>query len=551
MRVSSRFFLWTLLWGIVLGAMWFGARAAGRAFDEYMLAGDAPVATALAVLPAGADGFVFEPDLVARWRLFRRWKLDASLQEYAFLRPFLETWGLAQPKVSPFERFLLAFWPKNLAAAWSTDASTVWLAAPVGNRWETARWLIGLFFSAGLRSESWRVQRDGSRWWIDVEDPRFVPEGSHAQLAFVRGVAVLAIGPKGASPLAPIFAANGFGIAHGPEAAAVLGGDPKPEDGLAGLVWIKRPGHAPHAVTWRIIPEESNGQPAAFVFDLRIPSCRTTVASAEAPDAARLGALAQADDFVDLVGSRADLGALRDFVAENLPRAAAARVSRPLLEGIPEAFRPLWKPVFDKFGDQIFVGVGNPEPSRDRRRFTLPRLVLATPFEDSATLLNAVEQTILRCHREGNSNWVIRKRSSSSGDFYRVLGADAFWTRNLGLPGTPVFGFAKGLLLVASDSGSLENAMERVATEAAAGEPMRGVRVRASLPRLGGAFRTGLLAAGALLDDGNADLISASALQRMDETLAAFRNFGEARVDLEREPGAWKLRARLTPARPP
>lgn len=551
MRVSSRFLFWTLLWGIALSAMWFAARAAGRAFDDYMLAGEAPAATALAVLPAGADGFVFETDLVARWRLFRRWKLDASLQEYAFLRPFLETWGLAQPKVGPFERFLLTFWPRNLAAAWSADAATVWLAAPVGNRWETARWLVGFFFSAGLRSESWRVQRDGSQWWIDVEDPRFIPEGYLAQLAFARGVAVLAIGPKGASPIAPILASAGPGIARGPEAAAALRSDPKRGDGLAGLVWIRRPGHTPHAISWRIIPEESDGQPAAFVFDLRIPSCRTTIGSAAVPDAARLGVIAQADDFATLVGSRADLGALRDFCAENLSRAAGARLNRPLLDWIPETFRPLWKPVFDKLGDQIFVGIGNPGASREQGRYALPRLVFATPLEDPAVLLNALEQTVLRCNQEGDANLIIRKRSGASGEAYRILGADAFWKRNLGLSESPVFGFAKGLLLVASDSASLEKAMERVATEAAAGEPMRGLRMRAGLPRLGGAFRTGLLAAGAILDDGDAGLVSASVLQRMDETLAAFRNFGEARVDLEREPGAWRLRARLTPARPP
>jgi hypothetical protein len=547
MRVSPRFLAWTALWAVILAAMWFGGRAAGRAFDDYMDSGDASAATALAALPAEADGFVFEPDPVARWRLFRRWKLDASLQEFSRLRPLLENWGLGQPKVTPLEGLLLHFWPKNLAVAWSAERGFLWFAAPVGNRWETGRWLADLFLRSPQRPEKCRVERDGGQWWVDVEDPRLLPEGRVAQLAVVRGIAVLAIGPRGSSPLAPVLAPSGPGIASDPEAAAALEGALRPDAGPAGIVRIVRPGHVTHTLSWRLTPEGAAGD-EALSLDLRLPSCRATAPSAPVPGAARLGALAQPDDIVAVVGARPDLAALAELCGRALPPAMAARLGQAGPGWIPEAFRPAWEPVFKKLGDEVFVGVGGGSSPGERARPGFPRAVVAIPMEDPAAFLSALEQTILRCNREQNANMVIRKRTSASGDVYRVAGGEASWKRQFGLA---EFGFAKGLLLLAPDSATLEKAMERASSEAAAGDPARGVRLRASLPRVGAAFRGLVLAAGALLGGDQTETISPSTLKWMDEALAALRNFGEARADLEREPGAWRLRARLAPARQP
>lgn len=550
MRVSFRFLVWAALWAIALVGMGFGARAAGRAFDAYMESGNAPAASALALLPGAAEGFVFEPDLVARWRLFRRWKLDASLQEFSRLRPFLETWGLAQPKVGPLESLLLRGWSRNLAVAWTSDGSALWFAAPVGTRQETARWLADFFLRSSFHPEKRRIERRGQQWWIEIEDARLLPEGRLAQIAVVRGIAVLAIGRKGASPITAVLSPDGPGIVRCPEAAVALEGALRPEAGLTGLLRVPRPGHPTHTITWRITPAVAEGDSAAFTLDLRIPSCRADSASAVLPDAARLGALAQPEDALSLVTSPSDLAALRVFLARALPRAANARLEQAGRGWIPESYRPIWTPVFDKLDNQLFLGIGNPSPFTAKGRLVLPRVAAAAPFEDPAAFLAALEQTVLRVNREQHVNLIIRKRSGASGDSYRVTGGDFSWARALGLAELPSFGFAKGLLLVATDSPTLEKAMERAATEAAVGEPQRGSRLRASLPRFGGALRTGLLVAGAFLDSDD-EWMSPSALRWVDETLAALRSFGEARVDLECEPGAWKLRARLTPARQP
>ena len=104
---------------------------------------------------------------------------------------------------------------------------------------------------------------------------------------------------------------------------------------------------------------------------------------------------------------------------------------------------------------------------------------------------------------------------------------------------------------MAPNSASLDRLMDRAATEAAAGEPTHGLRMRANLPRFGGTLRASLLVVSALLGNQRAEFLSPAAMRWVDETLVALRNFGEVQIDLEQEPGAWRLHARLTPARQP
>ena len=551
MRISPRFLAWTTLWVVALAAMWQGARVAGRAFDGYMKSGEATVASALSILPATADGFVFEPDPVARWKFFRRWKLDASLQEFSRLRPFLEAWGIAQPKVSPLEGALLRFWPRSLAVAWSTERETVWFVSPIGNRWETIRWLGDLALGSNRRPADFRVERRGNQWWIEVGDASLAPEGYVIHLAVVRGIAVLGIGPRASSPLAPILTPEGRGILCDPEALAALDGALRPNAGMTGFVRFMHTGHHRHAISWRLTPEGAGDDPVAFVLDLRIPSSHARSLSSSVPDAARLAALAQPDDIMAVVASRPDLSVLQKLCAESFPSPITARVGQAGLAWVPEPFRPVWEPILDKLGDRVFIGIGEPSYSSEKGHLSLPRTVMAFPFEDPAAFVAALEQTVLRCNREQDANMIIRKRSGPSGDSYRIAVGDSSWKRPFGLAELPVFGFTKGLLLVAPNSASLDRLMDRAATEAAAGEPTRGLRMRANLPRFGGTLRASLLVVSALLGNQRAEFLSPAAMRWVDETLVALRNFGEVQIDLEQEPGAWRLHARLTPARQP
>ncbi len=544
--------LWSLLWIVALTGIWMAAGRADRAFESYMQQGVSSLAAACDLLPADADVFACNVNFREDWRNLRASKFYPALRELSPIKPVLEEWKLGEEDLTLAEKWFLRFWGPEVAVAFSRENGTLYLLTPLGSRYACVKWLAEMMFRPSGNGAPGTLRHEGGHWWIAVTDDHLCPRGFHVELAPVRGVAVLAISRK-PDPLAPVFrlAANPqSGLGQSPNFHDFLRDGMEHANHSFGFVRLRGRGQPPESfgIRWKIWTQPASDGPRSLQALVQVPARCVEGSSSQIPNAANLIRLRQPDDIICLVTSREDIQAAWKGCLHHLPSAWTNLISKVTPDRLPEAFRSIWQPIFDKLGKEIFVGLGESSLLSDRYRVPFPRTVVAIPFDDTPVFVRALEDTVLKCNQDFKANLLIRKVVRPQGEYYYVRMGDSSWKYRYGLSSLPVFAFAGGLLLAAPDTSTMEKALERLADPAsAATAPVEGAAVFANLQRAPQTARALLTCAGALLDPGENAFLTPAQMKNMDELFNLLEQFSEARADITRTPGVYQLRLGLQP----
>ncbi len=546
-----RCFIWLILWSAAGIWVFLATRHADRIFLEY-IEGGAPAsgpATVCELLPSHVEAFVYNENFHENWKALRDSEFYSTLKGISGFREILNAWNLGDKELSSFEKWILQSWGPSLAIGYSREKETLYLLSPIGNREKCIEWLQQTSCSSFGAQMKWEPRQLQGHWRLESVGSPSLASQFNAQFYPIHGMAVLAISPK-PDPLSEIFRvvdapqnslthAAGFssffqeGLQHSRQVFGFL----RP--------FADKKGFESLGFEWRVAVER-DGKATA---EIHAPVRSIVTASTDSPDAATLAHLRQPDDMISVLASWEDLQVIREKCLQHLPAAWTAPLRAMDPDSMLGSYRTIWDQVFSKLGHSIFVGLGEADIISEKYRIPFPRTVLAMPFDEPDVFKQALEATVLRLNREQKANLLIRKEVRSYGEYYEIRMENSVWRQQHGLKEIPAVAFAKDLLIISSDSSSMEKVLEHFATHdgEATGMSSDGVDFRISMRRASDTVRILLGVFGVLDPQGENVFLSPGMMRFLSEVRPVMEQFGDSHIVFTFKPGHIQLHGAFEP----
>ncbi|MDD2708531.1 MAG: hypothetical protein PHV34_11010 [Verrucomicrobiae bacterium] len=529
---------WLVLWVLTLAGMWMGARHADRLFNDYLKAGVPQKETVYELLPRDVTYFVQSNSFVKKWKKLKRSVLSKNLSQLTLFRDLTASWQVSDSSLHQLEEWILNYWGPQITAAYSKESQTLFLCSPIGERSKCLEWLLKMQDSSNTTDVQWELIYLDKHRCIEVESPT-LPKGWKIQFFAIHGVAVLAISPK-PRPLLEIFQVldgKKPSLASTLPFQVLLKQTSALNDPTWGFLRLERTQQEQDSLGLQWILTGATGN--RFLLDATLPSQTVTAASSDDPALLNLALLRQPDDVLSLVSSWSDMAtAWREL----LPFAPDPWTTAFSQFRFGSAFGPYareWKNIWDRVGKQVFISFGKNELISDRFKVPFPRTVMAMPFNEQNLFIQSVEAFVLRCNQQLKANLVVRKSNCPGGAYYEIRMGSSKWRENHGLKEMPPFAFSNGLLILATNTQTMEKALSGLAANAGRLDNQRieGVDIRMNTKEAPETIRIIMASTALFQSPTDNSFLSPAMMRLMNEAFGVLKQFGDSELQVKTIPG--------------
>jgi hypothetical protein len=539
--MSRRRIVWLGLWVVVLVAIVLTARYADSLFMARMSGGTPQANQIFKLLPEETEVLVYDQNFEEHWKRFKKSNLFFSLRNLSVVRGGIDQSGLSDAELDSLEKWIFRFWGPTAVVSYSQKTNSLYLLSPVGNYAECLEWFQRLATSSFRKNLPWTPRKVQDQWVLEYAKNSggrsFV-----AQLATIRGIAVLAISEK-KDPMNVIINASLYGASFGPNLEKFLEKTRGKPDQVCGFVRMLEGDRLKESLGLEWILDVQSAEKIKLEIKAPVQSIQQQM---KAEKNSLLAALRQPDDQISLFGSWEDLKMFWAECEERLPKKWTEPVNAIKPEGVLGSYQKIWNPIWDKLGDDLFLSLGEVQMFSDRYQIPFPHVTIAMPFTEKALFIKAVESTVQKANAEQDANLLIRKVVVGDLGYYDVRMGNSSWKQSHGLKQFPVFAFAKDLLIVSSNTGSMEKILQKLAQGSElTPEIVYGIDLRMRLHQAPQTIQILLGAVGAFNSEGDNIFLSPTVMHFMSEITSVMKQLGDSHLVMTYEPGSIVLSGEL------